>query len=140
MQAILNTLIGMELSETEARTTIAMLDFILTSSAKNGIEGSQLMKELIDLGIPKENCASLAKVHDKNIQKLRANFADNFLRVNKFDEVRVAQKTIYASNSGKNGLSYVDVSVKLAEDKLGQGETVSFCMGTGQLKSFLAGE
>jgi hypothetical protein len=44
-----------------------MLDFILANSAKNNIEGSQLTKELIDLGIPKETCTSLAKVHDKNV-------------------------------------------------------------------------
>ena len=38
------------------------------------------MKELIDLGIPKESCASLAKVHDKNIQKVRALLSENILR------------------------------------------------------------
>ena len=57
-----------------------MLDFILTNSAKNNIEANQLTKELIDLGIPKESCAGLAKVHESNIQKVRAVLSDQILR------------------------------------------------------------
>ena len=63
-----------------------MLDFILSNSAKNDIEGAQLMKELIDLGIPKESCSSLAKVHDKNLQKVRAVLSDQILRCNFFHQ------------------------------------------------------
>lgn len=70
----------LEFSHTEAKTIIAMFDFILANSAKNDIESSQLMKELIDLGIPKENCQSFAKVHDKYVQKVRAVLADKVLR------------------------------------------------------------
>lgn len=57
-----------------------MFDFILANSAKNDIESAQLMKELIDLGIPKENCQSFAKVHDKYVKKVRAVLADKVLR------------------------------------------------------------
>lgn len=71
---------GLEFTNTEAKTTLAMMDFILSNSAKNNIEGTQLIKELIDLGIPKESCTSLAKVHDKNIQKVRAVLSDQILR------------------------------------------------------------
>lgn len=70
----------MEFSQTEAKTIIAMFDFILSNSAKNDTEPAQLTKELIDLGIPKENCQSFAKVHEKFVKKVRAILADKVLR------------------------------------------------------------
>ena len=57
-----------------------MLDFILVNSAKNNVDPPQLQKELIDLGIPKESCIAIGKVHEKSIQKVRATQSEKMLR------------------------------------------------------------
>ena len=70
-----------------------MLDFILVNSAKNNVEPSQLQKELIDLGIPKESCIAIGKVHEKSIQKVRATLSEKMLR-SKFSQLSNASECI----------------------------------------------
>lgn len=73
-------LLGLGLEEKEAKTYIALIDFIVINSARNDLDGDLLVKELIDLGIPKENCVALGKVYSKSKSKLRSYLQDNSLK------------------------------------------------------------
>lgn len=41
-----------------------------------------LLKDLIDLGLPKENCESITKVYKENAQKLKEKKESNTLKSN----------------------------------------------------------
>jgi hypothetical protein len=51
--------------------------------------------------------------------------------VNKFEDVLVTEKTVYASSFGKGNLPYYDLSVESSGDKIGQDENLNFVMGAG---------
>lgn len=118
MEQILEVLVSSEFSENESRTIVAMIDFILSNSAKNDIEQETLMKELIDLGIPKENCQSICKILDQNHDKIRASLKEKVLRVNRFETVAFKKWNVIASSDrGKGGEYYrMNMTVKLSDD------------------------
>ena len=74
LDQILEILKAGDFSQADCQTAIAMVDFILAKAAKNYVEADLLLKELIDLGIPKENCQSLCKILEANLEKLRSTF------------------------------------------------------------------
>ena len=87
-----------DFTEPEAKTIIAMLEFIISNSAKNNIQQEQLMKELIDLGIPKENCSSICKILELNLEKIRNSFKQQVLRQNQFEDLQVNKYTMLSSS------------------------------------------
>lgn len=136
-------LISSEFTENQSKTIVAMLDFILTNSAKNAVEPDQLMKELIDLGIPKENCQSLCKIMELNSQKLRAVFRKNVLRQNKFEDVELKNYVVLKSSGNKdigkgdNYPEYVQANFVCTHNKVERQEgDVSFVMDKGQFGRF----
>ena len=80
MKKLFDTLISLGLGENEAKTYIALIDFIILNSARNDLDGEILIKELIDLGIPKENCMSLGMAFSKNKAKLKSFLLNNSLK------------------------------------------------------------
>ena len=47
------------------------MDYIISNSIRYGVSDDTLLKDLIDLGLPKENCESITKGFRENAQKLR---------------------------------------------------------------------
>lgn len=148
MEEVLEGLKSLELTEKEAKTYIAMMDFIIINSARNDLESEILIKELIDLGIPKENCVSFGKVYSKNKQRLRSLLQECSLRsknkikvVNNIDDIKITKKIILKSgSSSKKGLQYADVQIR-RKDNLGSGENrLEFSLGMGQLKEMHKGK
>jgi hypothetical protein len=58
--------------------------------------------------------------------------------VNIFEDVLITEKTVYASSFGKGNLPYYDLTIETEEDKIGQGDSLNFVMGAGQMKNFVA--
>lgn len=136
-------LLSSEFSENQTKTIVAMLDFILTNSAKNSVEPDQLMKELIDLGIPKENCQSLCKIMELNSQKLRAVFRKNVLRQNKFQDLELKNFVVLSSSSNKeigksdNYPELIQAKFECSDNKVAkQDGEISFVMDKGQFGRF----
>ena len=135
---ILETLLSSDFSENESKTIIAMLDFITTNTAKNNVDQEQLMKELIDLGIPKENCQSLCKVMEQSQEKLRAHFRQKVLRMNRFEDLQVKKWTVpkNSSNGKKNG-EYYELKVSISDNKIMPTENIiNFCADKNTLQRF----
>lgn len=55
----------------EITSILASLDYIIANSVRYGVTDETLLKDLIDLGLPKENCESITKGYRENSQKLR---------------------------------------------------------------------
>lgn len=143
MQQVQEILLSSDFTENQSKTIVAMLDFILTNSAKNGVEPEQLTKELIDLGIPKENCQSLCKIVEQNAEKLRTCFRKNVLRQNKFADVEFKQFVALKASSNKDigkkeyYPEFVQTTFELKDNKVsGQNNKVGFVMEKGQFGRF----
>ena len=131
MEQILEVLVSSEFTENESRTIVAMIDFILANSAKNDIEQDTLMKELIDLGIPKENCQSICKILEQNHDKIRASLKEKVLRVNSFESVGFKQWHVLSSSTRGKGLEYYRMDLKLREAD--QTKAIGMCLDKQQL-------
>lgn len=143
MTQIQEILLSSDFTENQAKTIVAMIDFIMTNSAKNSVEPDQLMKELIDLGIPKENCQSLCKIVEQNAEKLRSGFRKNILRQNKFQDVEfksfIALKSSNNKDIGKKDSypEFIQTKFELSDNKVpDQGNNLSFVMEKGQFAKF----
>ena len=55
----------------EIISILASLDYVITNSIRYGITDDILLKDLIDLGLPKENCESITRVYKESMPKLR---------------------------------------------------------------------
>lgn len=133
LEQILDILSAGEFSKQECQTVVAMVDFILANAAKNNVESESLLKELIDLGIPKENCQSLCKILEANLDKLRSTFKQNSLRINTFESLSVKKWNMVRSSEGnkknQENQEYFAVDLQTANSKLSsQPDKLSFCM------------
>ncbi len=61
----------MRIDREEIISIIASLDYIIENSVRYGVSDDVLLKDLIDLGLPKENCESITKGYKENSAKLR---------------------------------------------------------------------
>ena len=110
-----------DFSEPEAKTIIAMLEFIISNSAKNNIQQEQLMKELIDLGIPKENCSSLCKILELNQEKIRNSFKQQVLRQNQFEDLHINKYTVLSSSDNPSkGVECFEFNLDIRENGMGK--------------------
>lgn len=132
---------GGDLSHNECQTIVAIVDFILGNAAKNNVESETLLKELIDLGIPKENCQSICKIYEANLEKLRQAFMQKTLRLNAFDSISVKKWNYLLLSEGKKknleNQDFFKVDINLSNNKLtDQSDRISFCTDKGQLTRF----
>lgn len=58
-------------SSEEILSVMAILEFILRNAIKHETKETILQKELIDLGLPKENVDSICKVYNEEFEKLK---------------------------------------------------------------------
>lgn len=129
LEKALEILQASDFSEGEAKTLLAMLDFILRNAARNGLEGEQLMKELTDLGIPKENCQSFVKVLDQGREGLRTAFKRNLLRTNRFEGLVIRRWTVLrSSETPKSGQEFFEAHLSTSGSKLVQEPVIEFVM------------
>ena len=68
------------LDETEKNSVLSCLEYILKNSTRFDIEGEILMKDLIDLGLPKGNCGSIVKIYSKNRDALKQKMKAQSMR------------------------------------------------------------
>ncbi len=73
----------MILDREEISAIIACLYYILNNSIKYEVVETALLKDLIDLGLPKENCESITRVYKEHIEKLKEKRSLKVLKRNK---------------------------------------------------------
>ena len=62
---------GSGFTSEEILSVMALLEFILRNAIKHETKETILQKELIDLGLPKENVDSICKVYNEEFEKLK---------------------------------------------------------------------
>lgn len=76
-----------KLEQTDVKACIACLLFIINNAAKYGVEENTLSDELQQLGLPKENAASLCKAYGSSVDKLQTALRDQVLTLWKLENV-----------------------------------------------------
>ncbi|XP_059802145.1 COMM domain-containing protein 4 [Hypanus sabinus] len=71
----------------DIKATIAVLNFVLSSAAKYGVNGESLSSELQQLGLPKEHAVALCKSYEDKHTVLQDKLKESSLRLNKLDSV-----------------------------------------------------
>ena len=64
------------------KACVAAVSFVLSSSARHGVEEDALNNELQQLGLPKEHAAALCKVYNENVSTITEKFAAESLKSN----------------------------------------------------------
>eukprot|EP00828_Plagiopyla_frontata_P015125 TRINITY_DN19660_c0_g1_i2.p2 TRINITY_DN19660_c0_g1~~TRINITY_DN19660_c0_g1_i2.p2 ORF type:complete len:194 (+),score=59.77 TRINITY_DN19660_c0_g1_i2:66-647(+) len=86
----------------EINSIIASLEFILSNSTRYDISDVILLKELINLGLPKENCDMIGKAFKENKEKLKYAALKKFPRTSKFVSINYSINDMISSNQIKN--------------------------------------
>ncbi|XP_072349034.1 COMM domain-containing protein 4 isoform X1 [Scyliorhinus torazame] len=71
----------------DIKATIAVLNFVLASAGKYGVDGESLSSELQQLGLPKEHATALCKSYEEKQTALQDRLKESSLRLNKLDSV-----------------------------------------------------
>ncbi|XP_078285950.1 LOW QUALITY PROTEIN: COMM domain-containing protein 4 [Rhinoraja longicauda] len=71
----------------DIKATVAVLNFILSSAGKYGVNGESLSSELQQLGLPKEHAAALCKSYEDKQTALQDKLKASSLRLNKLGSV-----------------------------------------------------
>lgn len=141
LEQIQEILAAGDFSPAECETVVAMVDFILANAARHNTEPDTLLKELIDLGIPKENCQSLSKILESNLDKLRSTFKQKTLRLNTFVGLSASKWHLVRSSEGdrkhQENQEYFQLKIQTADCKIeGQPADIRFCLDRPQLARF----
>lgn len=64
----------------EVKATVAALLFVLTTSARHGVDGETLGSELQQLGLPREHASALCRIYSDNLTSISSRLQDQSLR------------------------------------------------------------
>lgn len=67
-------------TQQEINSTIACITFVIENASKYDVSDTVLIKELIDLGLPKENCEQLSKTFKQYKERLQSEYQNQVLR------------------------------------------------------------
>ncbi|GIY99603.1 COMM domain-containing protein 4 [Caerostris extrusa] len=97
--------------KSDVKATIATISFIMTSSAKHGIDEESLLNELQQLGLPKESAAALCKIFSEKFLLLQKKLKKDSFKLTEIHNINWQVDHILSSSC----LSDVDnPSVKLS--------------------------
>ena len=70
----------MLLGDNEKNSVLASIEFIIKNSVRFDVPVEILLQDLISLGLPKENCGSIAKIYKKNKAALMGKMIQTSMR------------------------------------------------------------
>nr|CAG4637473.1 EOG090X0HLW [Ceriodaphnia reticulata] len=76
-----------KLPESDVRSLLASIQFVLTSASRFATGEDHLRAELQQVGLPREHAAALAKVHNDNAESIRRRLVQDSLMKNKLEGV-----------------------------------------------------
>ncbi|XP_023666927.1 COMM domain-containing protein 4 [Paramormyrops kingsleyae] len=71
----------------DIKASVAVLNFILFSAAKNDVDSESLSSELQQLGLPKEHATGLCKSYEDNHSALQDRLRESSLRLSRLEDV-----------------------------------------------------
>jgi len=92
-----------KLSTEDTNCFLALLEFLLTSSAKYDVSDQVLSKELLQMGVAIENANGLVKSYAENLSQIQDRLKNESLKVSQLDSLQYKLSYIFAtSKSGHN--------------------------------------
>lgn len=88
----------MNFNESEGKIIFSLLDFILRSAVKFDIEGSILVNELQQLGLPQENADSITKVFKTHKENLKNKLKEDIFYFDKIKNIEYKISYILAND------------------------------------------
>nr|CAG4651455.1 EOG090X0HLW [Simocephalus serrulatus] len=76
-----------KLPESDVRSLLASIEFVLTSASRFSTGEDHLRAELQQVGLPREHAAALAKVHHDNSSSIRGRLIQDSLTMNKMEDI-----------------------------------------------------
>lgn len=103
-------------NETEIQGLIVALEFILKSAARFNIDHSVLLKEILQLGLQKENGDIIAKLYKENRQSIRSKLEEESFKLPKV--LTIDWRTDYILAEGGVNLEKKDDNLGTDADKM----------------------
>lgn len=72
----------------DVKACIAAIAFILSSSARHGVDEETLSSELQQLGLPREHSTAMCRVYRDNLSSITSRLWENSLRLSRLEGVR----------------------------------------------------
>ncbi|KAM3135476.1 hypothetical protein pb186bvf_012332 [Paramecium bursaria] len=138
---IFKMLEGSGFNQQEINSTISCITFIIENSSKYDISDTVLTKELIDLGLPKENCEQISKTFKQFKERLAEYYKSLVFKVGKMQEMHYGVSKFIVSDNivpqrqiNKN--RFVDVNIKYKDEKA-QVHAAQFIIFPDQIEAML---
>ncbi|GBM90662.1 COMM domain-containing protein 4 [Araneus ventricosus] len=87
-----------KLEKGDVKATIAAISFILTSSAKHGIDEESLSNELQQLGLPKESTAALCRIFSEKFSLLQEKLKNDSFKMTEVKKINWQVDQILSSS------------------------------------------
>lgn len=104
LSSIIKILEDMNMSYSDSLIVISVIEFILSSSAKFDVDDLILNQELLQLGLPQENCDSISKVFKLKKTNLREFLYKNIFNFNLIEDIQF--KTSYIISNCNSNFHY----------------------------------
>merc|ERR1712146_1772 len=111
-------------NESEIQGLIVALEFILKSAARFNIDHSVLLKEILQLGLQKENGDVIAKLYKENKQVIRSKLEDESFKLPKILNIDWRTDYILAEGGVNMNTSSICKEDDIVEDKMVNGAEV----------------
>ncbi|XP_070547188.1 COMM domain-containing protein 4-like [Ptychodera flava] len=122
----------------DVKGAIAALSFILTSAAKNNVDGDSLSNELQQLGLPKEHSVALCKSYEDKRSVVQENFRKHSLRLSHLESVEWRVDYVLSSSKLQEvNEPFVQIRMKVRNPDTDQSEISSFTMTSDKFRVFL---
>eukprot|EP00735_Rhodelphis_limneticus_P014479 TRINITY_DN8510_c0_g1::TRINITY_DN8510_c0_g1_i1::g.3390::m.3390 TRINITY_DN8510_c0_g1::TRINITY_DN8510_c0_g1_i1::g.3390 ORF type:complete len:219 (+),score=29.61,sp/Q9CQ02/COMD4_MOUSE/43.37/9e-46,HCaRG/PF07258.9/2.6e-30 TRINITY_DN8510_c0_g1_i1:52-657(+) len=117
--------------ESEVRAAVALIHFVLFSSAKYDVEDAVLFNELEQLGLPKEHCQAFCRVFKEKKDTLRSSLREQSLSLPTLDSWKFATNYLLLKTDNEEE---VVPSVR-CQLQLSTGKSVAFEASGDKLQS-----
>jgi len=130
-----------DFDNSEVKATTAALSFILRNAAKYDLDSDTLVKELQQLGLPKEHCDTMARPFAEYKERLREKLRSETLKVNSLEGVEWRVDYILSSSMTKSAdVPAVQLKLKIKEKTKSDDASTehSFELSAEKFKAFIS--
>ncbi|XP_046639269.1 COMM domain-containing protein 4-like [Daphnia pulicaria] len=117
-----------KLPESDVKSLLGSIQFVLTSASRFSTGEDHLRAELQQVGLPREHAAALAKVYHDNADSIRKNLIQDSLMMNKLQDItwRIV-----------DGTHLIELTLHIKEGLASEIRTVSMMADPAKLQTLL---
>ncbi|KAJ9592499.1 hypothetical protein L9F63_015816 [Diploptera punctata] len=120
----------------EVKACVAALLFILSTSARHGVDGDTLNNELQQLGLPREHATALCRVYSDNANVISNTLRSQSLRLSRLKDVQWRMDTVLMD--GNTMVPELRLGLQTVEPSSGSVQNVQLNVDASQLHILLA--